>query len=97
MAKKKTGRTRRDQYDEYLSAAYHKTCRDVSVLGFEFFTEERQHQFHYALMEHAMQKYMLYDGHGIRANVITEWPDDLRVIAQSFDGKEYRVMLDEEI
>ena len=97
MAKKKTGRTLRDQYDEFLSAAYHKTCRDVSVLGFEFATEERQQQFHYGLMEHAMKKYILYDGHGIRANVITEWPDDLRVIAQSFDGTEYHVMLDEEI
>lgn len=98
MAKKKSsGRTKRNQYDEYLAAAYKKTCRDVAVLGFEFATEERQHQFHYALMEHAIHKYILYDGHGFRANVITEWADDLRAVAESFDGKEFRVMLDEEI
>lgn len=48
-------------------------------------------------MEYAMHKYLLYDGHGNRANVITDLPDDLRSIAESFDGKEYRVMLDEEI
>ena len=97
MAKKKSNRTRRDQYDDYLLAAYKKTCKDVSVLGFEFATEERQKQFHYGLMEHVMHKYLLYDGHGNRANVITDWPDDLRSIAESFDGKEFRVMLDEEI
>ena len=98
MAKKKSsGRTKRNQYDEYLAVAYKKTCRDVAVLGFEFATEESQHKFHYGLMEYAMHKYLLYDGHGNRANVITEWPDDLRSIAESFDGTEYRVMLDEEI
>ena len=99
MAKKNTGRTRRDQYDEYLSVAYRKTCRDVAILGFEFATEERQHQFHYGLMEHAIDKYMMYDGHGTRATVITgkENADALRAVAESFDGTEYRVMLDEEI
>lgn len=100
MAKKKSsGRTKRNQYDEYLTTAYKKTCRDVAVLGFEFATKERQHQFHYGLMEHAIDKYMMYDGHGIRATVITENEnaDALRAIAESFDGSEYRVMLDEEI
>lgn len=99
MAKKNTGRTRRDQYDEYLSVAYRKTCRDVAILGFEFATEERQHQFHYGLMEHSIDKYMLYDGNGNLANVIAsnEYANALRAIAESFDGTEYRVMLDEEI
>ena len=99
MAKKKSNRTRRDQYDDYLLAAYKKTCKDVSVLGFEFATEERQKQFHHGLMEYAMHKYLLYDGHGNRANVITskDNADAMRAIAESFDGKEYRVMLAEEI
>lgn len=100
MAKvKTTGKTKRNQYDEYLIAAYKKTCRDVAVLGFEFDTEERQHQFHYGLMEHAVDKYMLYDGNGTRANVIAsnENANALRAIAESFDGKEYRPLLDEKI
>ena len=80
MAKKKSsGRTKRNQYDDYLMVAYKKTCRDVAILGFEFATEERQHQF--------------------RANVIAsnENANALRAIAESFDGSEYRVILDEEI
>lgn len=100
MAKKKSsGRTKRNQYDEYLMAAYKKTCRDVAVLGFEFATEERQHQFHYGLMEHSIDKYMLYDGNGNRANVIAsnENANALRAIAESFDGTEYRPLLDAEI
>lgn len=99
MAKKNTGKTRRNQYDEYLTVAYRKTCRDVAVLGFEFATEERQHQFHYGLMEHAVEKYMMYDGTGKRATVISDHGNEnaLRAIAESFDGTEYRVILDEEI
>ena len=96
---KQAKRTRRTQYDEYLMSAYHKTCKDVSVLGWEFPTEERQHQFHYGLMEHAVERYMLYDGDRFRARVVTskENADALRAIAESFDGKEFKVMLDEEI
>ena len=100
MAKKKSsGRTKRNQYDEYLAVAYKKTCRDVAVLGFEFATEERQHKFHYGLMEYAVDKYMLYDVNGNRANVITskDNADAMRAIAESFDGSEYRVILDKEI
>jgi hypothetical protein len=42
---------------------------------------------------------MLYDGNGNRANVITskDNADAMRAIAESFDGSEYRVILDEEI
>lgn len=100
MAKvKTTGKTRRNQYDEYLIVAYKKTCRDVAVLGFEFDTEERQHQFHYGLMEHSIDDYLLYDGNGYRAIVISlkENAKTIRAIAESFDGKEYRPLLDEKI
>ena len=99
MAKRTNKRTRRNQYDDYLAVAYKKTCRDVAVLGFEFATEESQHKFHYGLMEYAVDKYMLYDGNRNRANVITskDNADAMRAIAESFDGSEYRVILDEEI
>ena len=100
MAKSKTGgKTRRDQYDEILSAAYHKTCKDCAVLGFEFESESKREQFHYALMEYCIDKYKLFDGNGCRANVVTDKANaaEIRGIAGGFDGGEYRVQLDAEI
>ena len=99
MAKKKSNRTRRDQYDDYLLAAQKKTCKDVLVLGFEFPTESRQKQFHYWMMTYALSEYLLYDGNGNRANIITndKHAPDVRSIALSFDGKECSPKLDEEI
>lgn len=100
MARSKTGgKTRRDQYDEILSAAYHKTCKDCIVLGFEFESESRREQFHYALMEYCIDKYKLFDGNGCRANVVTDKANaaEIRGVAGGFDGGEYRVQLDAEI
>ena len=96
---KQAKRTRRTQYDEYLMSAYHKTCEDVAVLGFEFPTEERRNQFHYALMEFCLDEYLLFDGSGRVARVICakQFADKMRGQAENFDGKEFRVMLDEEI
>lgn len=96
---KQAKRTRRTQYDEYLMSAYHKTCKDVAVMGFEFPTEERQRQFHYGIMEHAVDRHMLYDGAGFRARVVAskDNADALRAIAESFDAKEFKVMLEEEL
>ena len=99
MGKKSNVRTRRNQYDEFLNRAYHKTCKDVEVLGFEFPSEERQKQFHYGLMEYCLDDYLLYDGAGCVARVICakQFADKMRGQAENFDGKEFRVMLDEEI
>lgn len=99
MAKKDKARTRRNQYDEFLVSVYKKTCRDVDVLGFEFENQERQKQFHYALMEHALDSYLLYDGADNIARVLCApgCADELRSIAAGFDAKEFRVMLDETI
>ena len=99
MGKKRNVRTRREQYDEFLVSTYKKTCRDVDVLGFEFEKDERQKQFHYGLMEHALDSYLLYNGMENRAHVICkrDCADEIRRIASGFDGKEFRVMLDEAI
>lgn len=96
---KQAKRTRRTQYDEYLMSAYHKTCKEVAVLGFEFPTEERRNQFHYSLMEFCLDEYLLFDGSGRTARVIcgNQFADKMRGHAGNFDGKEFRAMLDEEI
>lgn len=92
-------RTRRAQYDDFLRAAYKITCRDCTIVGFEFETPERQQQFHYALMEHAMENYLFYDGNGTRATVVAtkEQGTAFRSIAESFDGREIKIFLDEPI
>lgn len=71
----------------------------MAVLGFQFKDTSRQHQFHYALMEHAIDSYLLYDGSECRAHIICEnaSADEVRKIATDFDGKEFRVFLDESI
>lgn len=100
MAKKKQpGRTRRAQYDDFLQAAYKKTCAGCEIVGFEFPTQERQQQFHYALMEYGVDKYLFYDGNGVRATVVAEngKAGGFKDIAESLDGVEIRVRLDEEI
>lgn len=99
MARKEKGRTRRQQYDEFLTSVYKRTCRDLAVLGFDFGTAERQKQFHYELMVLALDSYLLYDGLGPKAHIICAkgCADEIRRIAVNNAGKEFRVMLDETI
>lgn len=100
MARSKTGgKTRRERYDEILLAAYHKTCKDCIVLGFEFPTEERAILFHYSVLVLDWDNYYIFDLVGCRAVVVAKKAeaDNLRAAAKEFDGTEYRVRLDEEI
>lgn len=99
MAKKSNKRTRRMQYDELLRSAYKTNCKELAFVGVEFEKRERQHQFHYALLDYAQDKYLFYDGMETRAIVACkkEYADDIRAIADGLEGRQIPVYLDEEI
>ena len=50
-------------------------------------------------MEYGVDKYLFYDGNGVRATVVAEKgkAGGFKDIAESLDGVEIRVRLDEEI
>ena len=99
MAKKSNVRTRRMQYDDLLHTAYQTNCNAIAFVGVEFEKRERQHQFHYALLDYAQDKYLFYDGMETRAIVACkkEYADDIRAIADGLEGRQIPVYLDEEI
>ena len=99
MAKKSEKRTRRMQYDAFLRPVHKTNCKELAFVGVEFEKRERQHQFHYALLDYAQDKYLFYDGMETRAIVACkkEYADDIRAIADGLEGRQIPVYLDEEI
>lgn len=99
MAKKSNKRTRRMQYDDFLHTAHQTNCNALEFVGVEFDKRERQHQFHYALLAHAQDKYLFYDGMENRAIVACHKKDaaDVWAIAKKLEGRKIPVHLDEEI
>lgn len=87
------------QYDAFLRPVHKTNCKELAFVGVEFEKRERQHQFHYALLDYAQDKYLFYDGMETRAIVACkkEYADDIRAIADGLEGRQIPVYLDEEI